>query len=152
MRERRGGEGFFDSQKMKAPCNPHFACLYSSLLFILQLNLPHFPFLSHTLPPITPLHRVRPSRWAGFVWVPGSCEALPSDEEVWTMGLRWIGLATPNVSLTHRVNNARGEKNKHTEGSRWEGQHGQHQFVLERQEGGSDSFGVDITSLCRFAS
>lgn len=147
----RGGKGVFNSQKMKAPCNPHFAHLYSSLLFILQLNLPHFPFLSHTLPPITPLHRVCPSRWAGFVWIPGSCEALPSDAEAWTMGLRWIGLATPNVSLTHRVNNARGKK-INTQRSRWEGHHGQHQFVLGRQEGGSYSFGVDITSLCRFAS
>lgn len=67
-------------------------------------------FRTHSLPPIKPSRGACPCRWAGAARVPGSSEALSSYAEVWTMGSRWIGLATSNVSLTHGVNNARGKK------------------------------------------
>lgn len=118
--------------------NHHLACLHSSFLFDFQLNLSPCLSLFHALPPIKPLRGVWPSR---CFTVPGSSVAPSSDEEVWTIGLGWIGLATSNDSLTHVVNNSRGgkKKNKHTQSSRWEGQHGHQQFVATRQEGGSYS-------------
>lgn len=100
-----GGRGV---SQIRTACNhPHFACHYSVFH---QLNLSPCPVLSHALPPIKPLHGVCPSRWAGVVWVPGSSQAPSSDAEVWTMGLRWMGLASSNVSLTRSVNNTKGKK------------------------------------------
>lgn len=104
---------------------------------------PHFAQLNPSPRPPLPLfqlnHRIERVHTGEQVppEFPGSPSALSSEAEVWTMGLRWIGLATSNVSLTHRVNNERGKKETHTQRSRWEGQHGQRQFVVGRQEGGS---------------
>lgn len=62
-------------------------------------------------------------------------------------------MATFNVSSTHNVNNVRGEKkNANTEQRMGRATWAAAIFVVGRQEGGSYSFGVVITSLCQFSS
>lgn len=128
-RGKRWRKGNFNHRSGGPATTLIFLVFILSISLFLQVNLSPFPFfLCRTPTPIKPLHGVWPCRWAGVAGVPGSYEARGGLNN----GMRWIGLATSNVSLTHGVNNAGGKKKHTLTEAEWEGQHGLQQFDVAR--------------------